>query len=605
MIKLELKRLCLGCMTEREDDAPCRLCGYAESGTVDADYLIPGSMLGERYLVGKQKSVNGESVIYIGYDSQEDAKVFIREFMPGKIVTRNHATMHLKPIAGKETIYKNLLAEFEGICSILKNLEHVHGISQIQATITENNTFYAIFRYRTSVTLGDYITQCGGEISWARFKKIYLSLLNTLSQVHKKGLIHAGISPQTIWIDDKENPFFVGFSLNFLRSRNTELEYELFDGYSAPEQYENDGQFGEWTDVYAMSAVLYRCITGTQPPTATDRYISDNLLDAIEMDGNIAQNVSDAIHNGMILSTSNRTQSADGLSAQLLDDGENNTTIYSADSPLNEISGSADQDSFSSEDLDEDPDQEQAGIPRNKSQKTHTLFSMLITMVLTTILLGTFLLIFLQYKYPDMQIITSSSTSSEEVSSTPITENDDTPVVPSFEGQYIDVITTNSDYVSRFDFEPEYQYSDLYANGVVFQQLPEAGTLMPNRGTVILYVSKGRDTVPVPNLVGGTVDLAVQTLTDLELRYEIVEVANDKYLDGVVGMMIPEAGSHVRRTDDSLVITLYTKKAASTDATSSSSKEDSSANESSSKTATRKQDEETSSSSSSRTIRLH
>ncbi len=44
-------------------------------------------------------------------------------------------------------------------------------------------------------------------------------------------------------------------------------------GYSAPEQYMEDGAVGGWTDVYAMAAVIYRCSTGEEIPEAMERIL--------------------------------------------------------------------------------------------------------------------------------------------------------------------------------------------------------------------------------------------------------------------------------------------------------------------------------------------
>ena len=43
---------------------------------------------------------------------------------------------------------------------------------------------------------------------------------------------------------------------------------ELFAGYAAPEQYEKCSSHGEWTDVYAVCAVLYKALTGAMPDRA-------------------------------------------------------------------------------------------------------------------------------------------------------------------------------------------------------------------------------------------------------------------------------------------------------------------------------------------------
>jgi len=66
------------------------------------------------------------------------------------------------------------------------------------------------------------------------------------------------------------------------------------------------------------------------------------------------------------------------------------------------------------------------------------------------------------------------------------------------------------------------------------------------------------------------------------LPFEVVEVANDSYQEGVVGMMVPEAGTNVRHTDKALTVMLYTRKITPAEEASSSAKEKDASSESSS-----------------------
>jgi hypothetical protein len=48
-------------------------------------------------------------------------------------------------------------------------------------------------------------------------------------------------------------------------------------GYAPLEQYMRDGNQGPWSDIYALSGVLYRAVTGEHPPDAVRRMKSDSV----------------------------------------------------------------------------------------------------------------------------------------------------------------------------------------------------------------------------------------------------------------------------------------------------------------------------------------
>lgn len=578
--------LCMGCMSEKNDTGVCNKCGYEENSfDNDVDFLHVETLLNNRYIVGKALSSNGESVIYIGYDTLEDFKVIIREFMPSRIAARNHSTMAIRPLKDKETVYKSMLAEFEDLCATLKNMSSIKGLTQVIELFNENNTVYAIYRYINSITLSELLNRCGGEIKWSSCKKIFLQLLNTISQVHKKGLIHAGLSPKTILLDEKGAPYISSFSIYDVRAFDSEIDYELFEGYSAPEQYIN-GQWGEWTDIYSLAAVLYRTLTGTMPPDPQLRKCGDNLVDAKLLDSSIPDNVSDAVRNGMQLSVDTRTSSIDDFTAQLLESTDTNTAIYETDKIHTEYYEEYPVSSAENfESIDTNTEEPKHNNRKKKKHKKRNVFlSVFIPMLLTTVILGTVGWLIASYKYEEWQNSVSSFISSSSESSVSSTEStaSDVPQVPDFVGQYIDKITSNEEYGALFDFTINSDYNDLYPEGVVFDQSPDAKTIMPNKGTVILSVSKGPETVKLPNLTGSTLELAIQTLTEKELKYEIIYVSDEKYAEGLVAFTSPAGDTMVSKNDEVMV---FTKKPNLNTSNSSEASSEASSGETSSRKA--------------------
>ena len=55
-------------MNEKESDGPCEKCGYSNDAPYLPSYLAPGTILNDRYIVGKLLSYNGEGATYIGFD---------------------------------------------------------------------------------------------------------------------------------------------------------------------------------------------------------------------------------------------------------------------------------------------------------------------------------------------------------------------------------------------------------------------------------------------------------------------------------------------------------------------------------------------------------
>lgn len=84
-------KLCMGCMEQMEDQLTiCPHCGYDETSAVqEAYYLIPGTVIGGKYIVGKALKYGGYTVKYIGMDAENNRKVMIAEYLPNEFSTRS------------------------------------------------------------------------------------------------------------------------------------------------------------------------------------------------------------------------------------------------------------------------------------------------------------------------------------------------------------------------------------------------------------------------------------------------------------------------------------------------------------------------------------
>ena len=85
---------CYGCMNILKKEAlMCPDCkNKIQPTSKSCDFLKPGTVLSQRYIVGDVISQNHESITYIAFDQHLDAKIAIKEFFPGFLVKRSKSS---------------------------------------------------------------------------------------------------------------------------------------------------------------------------------------------------------------------------------------------------------------------------------------------------------------------------------------------------------------------------------------------------------------------------------------------------------------------------------------------------------------------------------
>ncbi len=545
MTNNEKRRLCMGCMSLLDGEAEkCPHCGYMRgSQTFSREYLPPRTELAERYLVGNLVMQNGEGALYIGYDLEEERKLLIGEYFPRTLCSRNESDGRVLPRYGREAQYKALMYDYLEIAQLLQKLTESgsSGLVPVLDLLEAGGTVYVVYRYIQAVPLSTYLLENGGELSWSQAKPMLMPLLKSLSAVHKAGAVHGGISPDTILVDAKGQLWLRGFSVPALRTAESELNCELFEGYAAPEQYAASGWQGTWTDVYGVAAVIYRILTGTMPVSGDLRREKDTLYPANLLNSSVPPAISEALDAAMTVSVEKRIQSVDQLIARLLETAASNTTIFdSKKAGTHTESGSSGS--------------------RNPFSKLPFPFRV---MILTMIpLLAVMLLLYFLVVEPALNPSSSSepaSLSESSSASEPSSEQDSTPQdvgVPDFTGQFADRVVNNGEYTQKYEFILKEEYNDETPSGVVYDQSPKKGTPMLNKGSIILYVSKGSQKTKMPYLIGSTLELAARTLDSMNIYYDVVIEEDENAVDPpLINRTSLEPGSEVLKEQD--VVYLY------------------------------------------------
>ncbi|MBQ9938566.1 MAG: PASTA domain-containing protein [Oscillospiraceae bacterium] len=550
--------LCMRCMSRMGENGRCTVCAGTNDMPYDSAHLVPGTLLKTRYIAGMATFEDAEGVTYIGYDISAKCKVSIKEYFPREICTRDEYDMEVIPKRGHEAAFKSLLADFVELKKKLMLMGPMDNLIPVTDVFAENSTAYAVSRHVNTVVLEDALTGNGGEMTWAQVKKLFMPVLETLSALHAKGIIHRGISPRTLLVDANGAINLSAFCIAESRCAQSEIGGSLYDGYSAPEQYQADGYQGSWTDVYSVAAVIYRALTGTRPPESTERKIKDNLVPIFELNSAVPQNVSEAIFEAMLLYAKSRLQTIDQLISALLTEGGSHTAVFVAqDKNLPKKK----EGSTKTEKAEPNFFQRYArrGMP-------YGVIACLVTMVILIAVGG--MVLYTQYqKIQDEQGVNVSDLSDidiDELAGT-ITE------VPDFVGQYIETVKANAEYVDFFRFEFVDDYNDSYPEGIIYDQSVKKGTdLQKNKKlSITLYVSKGSQYEEMPDLVGSTVDYAMKVLGDMGVYYKVMPIASEEGQPGFVLRTNKTEGEKIDPNVD--VIILFVKDEQSSEESETSS----------------------------------
>lgn len=309
---------CTYCMEETEGNY-CPNCGKAEKDYIPAaHHLQPGSVLNGKYLVGAVLGEGGFGITYIGHDLNLDMKIAIKEYYPSGQANRNTAsTMDVTASVGQDKEFyvkgkKSFLAEARTLGKFANEINVV----TVRDFFEENGTAYIIMDYLEGEDLKTYLER-RGVMSFAEAYTLLSPIMSVLGKIHAKGLIHRDISPSNIMIlsDGTVKLLDFGAARNVSGTDEKSLSIMLKPGFAPEEQYRSKGNQGAWTDVYALSATLYKMVTGVTPDDAMNRLFSDEVKSTSEYNIEITKGQADVILKGMSVYQKDRYQSMEELQA--------------------------------------------------------------------------------------------------------------------------------------------------------------------------------------------------------------------------------------------------------------------------------------------------
>ena len=287
---------------------------HSESYVSEEHHLPPGTVLAGRYQVGRALGEGGFGITYIGYDQRLDLKVAIKEFFPTDNASRlSKLSLEVSCYMGNAAHrYEERKQKFLREARAMARLEKLHTVVGVRDYFEEHNTAYIIMEYIEGTTLRELAAQKGGRIPVGELLPMLEPLFEELDTMHEQGLIHRDISPDNLMLE-KGWIRLLDFGCAREAGSITEtMTIMLKNGFAPIEQYQHKGQ-GPWTDVYALSATIYYCLTGKVPEHSIDRICQDELIPPRRLGVELDMEQEQALLYGMGIRPRRRFQSMGAL----------------------------------------------------------------------------------------------------------------------------------------------------------------------------------------------------------------------------------------------------------------------------------------------------
>ena len=527
---MEATRLCPYCLQPLPGAAQsCPHCGKSFAGRNPGGTLPVGTVLAGRYTVGEMLSIDGEGILYRGAENLGRFRVTIKEYLPITLTAERTAESTLRPKTGSEVLFKTTRMDFADLYRSIQRITPANGLEAVLDVVEANNSVYAILENLGGTPLDQWLENHPGTIRPDDACTMLQPVFEGVAAMHKIGLVHRGICPENIRVMENNRCRLAGYATVGLRTAGSGLHEQLYEGYSAPEQYSTAEFEGRYTDEYSLAAVFYRMVCGQAPVPAAQRIVADSNPRAKSVNGSLPLYVSQVLQLGLRLRPMERIQTVPQL-YQALSSKEYTAELTRTMKP-------------------ETPVRTAQPEPERKEHLL-SLKALLagIVILLSILILLTLWSVLSQHIHQPAASAAESEPASSEVM---VPQN----LVPNFIGMDYTQVQNNREYTSMYLFYVTEEYSDTAPAGQIIQQEPSADTVLKAGETIRLVVSKGPQMAEMPNIIGFTQDSAVKELEARGLVASCFMVVNDgSYASGCVVRTSEEPGTKV---EVGTVITVY------------------------------------------------
>lgn len=478
--------------------------------------LQAGMLINDRYEIIEKIGSGGMSVVYKAKCTKLERFVAIK-------VLREEFCLD-------EEFVKRFKVEAQSAASLShSNIVNIYDVGN------EKKIHFIVMEYLQGQTLKDYIKE-KEKLSDKETMKIAACIASALEHAHENHIIHRDIKPQNIIITIDGKVKVADFGIAKVATEATIAATDTATGsvhYIAPEQARG-GFCDEKSDIYSLGITMYEMITGELPFRA-DSAVSVALKQIHDTLPSISEKVpemSKGLEQIIIKATEKKPEMRYQKASDLLSDlkkaqnfpneefshinkfEDDSPTLVMTESEMNHIWDKSDM-----------LDKEDANKNRVVERGVTALG------IIAAVLLVSIIAFFTFKNYGD------------KLFSVDVT-------VPSVEGMALDEAKkVLKDNRLKYKVITE-EYSYKYEKDFVISQKPEANSDYKSGKTVELIISKGKEIIKTPDVVGLKYTEAENNLSDEGLGADRQSEYSDTVPIGIVVRQEPEADDDIAKGDD-------------------------------------------------------
>ena len=272
-----MNSVCGNCFSKMRGNV-CRKCGHINiRPRAEYDALPVGTVLKDRYIIGRLMGRGGFGMIYLAYDESAEKPVAVKEYFPDGTAVRCQDNIGVEPMTSLQAdSYGAGMERFFLEADMISHFQECAEMIGIYDVFRENGTAYYAMEFVHGASLKSY-AETNSAITPGQAVFISEKLLPSLQILHARGVIHRDVSPDNIMLCADGSVRLIDFgAARFIQDRTCSMSVILKQGFAPLEQYQRRGNQGGWTDIYSLGASLFYAITLVTPEDPLTRLEDDS-----------------------------------------------------------------------------------------------------------------------------------------------------------------------------------------------------------------------------------------------------------------------------------------------------------------------------------------